>query len=131
MERDDLYRLGRKIRKEAFGEQGERSFAELEKIDAGHARAIAEYCFGTVWARPGLDLKTCELIVITAAVAQDLAEEVVLHVRGALNRGAARGEVIEAIVQCAPYIGFPKTNHALRAAQQAFDEFDGVRPSQA
>jgi len=64
-----------------------------------------------------------ELIVIAAAAAQDLPEEVEVHVRGALNRGATREEIVETITQCAPYIGFPKTNHALRAAKRILDQW--------
>jgi 4-carboxymuconolactone decarboxylase len=44
-------------------------------------------------------------------------------VRGALNRGATREEIVETITQCAPYIGFPKTNHALRAAKRILDQW--------
>ncbi|MFL2687223.1 MAG: carboxymuconolactone decarboxylase family protein [Alphaproteobacteria bacterium] len=46
------------------------------------------------------------------------------HTKGALNRGAAPEEVIEAILQCVPYIGFPKTDHALRATQKIIDGWD-------
>ena len=65
-----------------------------------------------------------ELIVIAAAAASDLSGEVALHARGALNRGATRDEIIETILQCSPYIGFPKTNHALKAAKEIFDQWE-------
>ena len=50
-----------------------------------------------------------------------------LHARGALNRGAKREEVIETILQCAPYVGFPKTNHALKAAKDVFDRWEAKK----
>ena len=121
---DDRVEKGRALRRAGFGAAGEKRWEELNAIDPGHAQSILEYCFGTVWARPGLDLKWRELIVIAAAAAQDLPGEVELHVRGALNRGATRQEVIETIVQCAPYIGLPKTNHALQAAKGVFDQWE-------
>jgi 4-carboxymuconolactone decarboxylase len=40
-----------------------------------------------------------------------------------MNRGAKQEELIEVILQCSPYIGFPKTNHALKAAQDIFDNW--------
>ena len=95
--------------------------------DEPHARAIHEYCFGTIWDRPHLDLKTRELIVIAAAVASDCPNEVALHARGALNRGAKREEIVETILQCAPYVGFPKTNHALKAAKDVFDRWEAKK----
>jgi len=120
---DDRAARGKAIRDAAFGKAGLKTWAELNEIAPVHARAIHEYCFGTIWDRPHLDLKLRELIVIAAAAAQDLAEEVEVHVRGALNRGATREEIVETIVQLAPYIGFPKTNHALRAAKRIFDQW--------
>jgi len=124
---DDRAARGKKIRDEAFGKEGLRRWQELNEICPTHARAIHEYCFGTVWDRPHLDMKFRELIVIAAAAASDLAGEVALHARGALNRGATRDEIIETILQCAPYIGFPKTNHALKAAKDVFDHWDAKK----
>ena len=115
---------GHAIRREGFGAAGEKRLEELRAIDPGHANYILEACFGTVWARPGLDLKIRELVVIAAAVAQDLPGEVELHARGALNRGATRQEVLETIIQCGPYVGLPKTNHALQAAKNVFDQWE-------
>ena len=62
-------------------------------------------------------------------VAQDLPGELEWHVRSALNLGLTQDEIIEAIVQCSPYVGLPKTNHALRAAKRAFDKAEGKEPS--
>ena len=80
-----------------------------------------EYCFGTCWNQGLLDNKTREMLVVAAAAAQDLPEEVETHTRGLMNQGVPSGEVIEAIVSLCPYIGFPKTNHALRAAKKAIE----------
>ena len=118
---------GKKIRDQAFGKEGLKTWDELNAICPTHAQAIHEYCFGTIWDRPHLDLKTRELIVIAAAVASDCPNEVALHARGALNRGAKREEVIETILQCAPYVGFPKTNHALKAAKDVFDRWEAKK----
>src|SRR6476660_7106608 len=82
---------GKTIRDQAFGKDGLKTWDELNAICPTHAQAIHEYCFGTIWDRPHLDLKTRELLVIAAAVASDCTNEVALHARGALNRGAERG----------------------------------------
>lgn len=124
---DDRLERGRAIRNQAFGREGLERWDALNELCPTHARAILEYCFGTVWDRPHLDLKTRELIVIAAGLAQDLHGEVRLHARGALNRGATREEIIETILQCAPYTGFPKVNHALMAAKEVFDNWEAKR----
>jgi 4-carboxymuconolactone decarboxylase len=121
---DDRAARGKAIRDAAFGKAGLTTWGELNAIAPVHAQAIHEYCFGTIWDRPHLDLRTRELIVIAATAAQDLPGEVEVHVRGALNRGATREEIVETIVQLAPYIGFPKTNHALLAAKRIFDQWE-------
>jgi len=120
---DERIEKGRTLRREGFGPEGEARWEELNAIDPGHAQSILEYGFG-VWARPGLDLKVRELVVIAAVTAQDLSGEVELHVRSALNRGVTRQEIIETIVQCAGYVGFPKTNHALLAAKRVFEQWE-------
>lgn len=96
----------------------------MNRLDPGHAESVLDYCFGTVWARPGLDLKWRSLITIAINVAMNHPEEVMMHVRGALNQGATRQEIIEAILQCVPYVGNPRTNHGLQAAHTVFDQWE-------
>ena len=118
------YDKGLEIRKSlgVYGEDGlAGSFTEFEAIAPNHSKSIVEYCFGTCWDQELLDHKTREMIIVAAAAAQDLSEEVETHTRGLLNQGVSSGEVIEAIVSLCPYIGFPKTNHALRAAKKAIE----------
>lgn len=123
----DKHAKGKAIRDAAFGKEGLGRWDELYAICPTHANAIHEYCFGTIWDRPHLDMKMRELIVIAAAAASDCPGEVALHARGALNRGATRDEIVETILQCSPYIGFPKTNHALKAAKEVFDSWEAKK----
>ncbi|MDB3953552.1 carboxymuconolactone decarboxylase family protein [Alphaproteobacteria bacterium] len=90
----------------------------MNRICPTHANTIYKYCFGNIWYRPFLDLRAREPIVIATAAAWDLPDKVGEHTKGSLSRGVAPEAVIEAILQCVPYIGFPKTNHAFRAAQK-------------
>lgn len=121
---EERYEKGLEIRKSLgiYGEDGfAGAFTELREVAPVHARAIVEYCFGTCWRQPLLDRRTREMLVLAATAAQDLPGEVEIHAEGLLNQGAAPEEVIEAIVSLCPYIGFPKTNHALRAAKSAIE----------
>ena len=119
-----LYRRGWRIRHAGFGEPGEETLRRLAAVDPGHARAICEFVFGTVWSRPHLSLKTRELIVLAVATALDKPNEVELHARAALRRGVSRKDIVETVVQVGPYAGFPVTNHGLLAVQRAFDAAD-------
>lgn len=124
---DDRAARGKAIRDEGAGEAGIAGWNAINEICPTHAQAIHEYVFGTIWDRPHLDLKTRGLIAIAVATAIDAPDEVNAHTRGCLNRGASKDEVVEAILQCAPYVGFPRTNHALRAAKEVFDLWESKR----
>jgi 4-carboxymuconolactone decarboxylase len=120
---EDRYAKGKAIAGSVLGRDGLKGIEELERIAPMHGRAVVEYCFGTVWAQPLLDIKTKEFILIAVCASQGEYEAVARQVRGALNQGATEKEIIEAITTCAPYIGYPKTNASLRTAQRMFEEF--------
>jgi alkylhydroperoxidase/carboxymuconolactone decarboxylase family protein YurZ len=117
------FKRGKVIAGSVLGRAGMVGMKELESISPMHYQAILEYCFGTVWAQPLLDIKTKELILTAVCAAQGEYGAVARQVRGALNQGATEKEIIEAITTCAPYIGYPRTNASLRTAQGIFDEW--------
>ncbi len=121
---DDKYEKGKMIAYSCLGKSGEERIAQLTKIAPAHGRAIFEYCYGTVWAQPHLDLKHKLFILIAVCASQGEYGAVERQVRGALNQGATQEEIIEAITTCAPYIGYPRTNGSLRVAQDVFDKWE-------
>jgi 4-carboxymuconolactone decarboxylase len=122
----ERYEKGKAIAGSVLGKAGEVGIGEIGKISPMHGQAIYEYCYGTVWAQPLLDIKTKELILTAICASQGEYEAVTRQVRGALNQGATQDEVVEAITTCAPYIGYPRTNGSLRAAQSVFDQWGDV-----
>jgi len=120
---DDRFEKGKAIVGSVMGRAGLETIAEIERISPMHGRAIYEYCYGTVWAQPLIDIKTKELILTAVCASQGEYDAVQRQVRGALAHGASQKEVIEAITTCAPYIGYPRTNGSLRAAQEVFDQW--------
>lgn len=121
---EESFKRGKAVANSVLGSTAAVGIDELTKISPMHGRAIYEYCFGTVWAEPLLPLKIKEFILIAVCAAQGEYEAVERQVRGALNQGATQKEIIEAITTCAPYIGYPRTNTSLRAAQKVFDQWD-------
>ncbi|MED5579666.1 MAG: carboxymuconolactone decarboxylase family protein [Nitrospinota bacterium] len=120
----ERYENGKAIALSVLGKSGEERIGQLEKISPMHGRAIFEYCYGTVWAQPNLSIKIKEFILIAVCASQGEYDGVERQVRGALNKGATQDEIIESITTCAPYIGYPRTNASLRAAQEVFDQWD-------
>lgn len=121
---DERYEKGKSIALSCLGKAGEERLAKLAKIAPTHGRAILEYCYGTVWAQPHIDLKFKLFILIAVCASQGEYSGVERQVCGALNQGATEEEIIEAITTCAPYIGFPRTNGSLHAAQGVFDQWE-------
>ena len=104
------------------GESGQRILKMLEDISPDMARLVIEFPFGDIYSRPGLDIKTRELITIASLTTLGFPQnELKAHVRNALNAGATRQEIIEVIIQMAVYAGFPASLNALFSAQEVFD----------
>ena len=118
---DERFERGKAIANSVLGRTTAWNIDELAKISPMHGRAIYEYCYGTVWAEPHLSIKIKEFVLIAVCAAQGEYDAVERQVRGALNQGATREEIIEAITTCAPYIGYPRTNASLRVAKRVFD----------
>lgn len=69
-----------------------------------------------------LDAKQRELVTLVVLTAGQALDGLKAHVGAALKVGATPVEIKEALYQCAPYIGFPKTEAALRRVNEAFQE---------
>lgn len=121
---NETYEKGKAIVSSVLGKAGLRAIEEITKISPVHGRAIIEYCYGQVWAQPLVDIKTKTLVLAAVCASQGEYGAVARQVRGALNHGASEKEIIEVISTCAPYIGYPRTNSSLRAAQGVFDEWN-------
>jgi 4-carboxymuconolactone decarboxylase len=100
-----------------------------ERINAMRANApenlkhIQDYlsamCFGDFYTRKGLDLKTRELLTFCIISTLGGCEnQVKSHVQGNLNVGNDKDLLIDAITQCMPYIGFPRTLNALNCVNE-------------
>ncbi len=80
---------------------------------------LAEFCFGDFYTRSGLEFKTRELLTLCIVCAQGGCEaQVKGHVKGNLNVGNDKETMIEAITQCLPYMGFPRTLNALNCINE-------------
>lgn len=95
----------------------------LEKVVPGLARIIVEYEFCDIYTRPGLDLKTRQLVTIAALTSLGHAvPQLRVHIEYALNAGATKQEICEVIIQTAPFVGFPAVINALKMAKEVCDK---------
>lgn len=84
----------------------------------------ADFAFGTVWSREGLDrkLKSCAVIGMLIALRQ--SDELKYHVRIALANGLTIREIEEVLYLSVPYAGFPAANSAKQAMIDALREIE-------
>jgi alkylhydroperoxidase/carboxymuconolactone decarboxylase family protein YurZ len=85
---------------------------------------VVQYCYGEIWDRPGLDRRLRALCAVASFAALD--HDILLRkfILSALNIGASRGDIIEALIQGGPYNGFAFMLKALNIAQEAFATLD-------
>lgn len=81
---------------------------------------ILRQVWGSIWTRPGLDLKTRSCMVLSVMMALARWDEFRLHVKAGLNNGLTKDEIKEVILQNAAYCGAPAGNHAMIEAQAVF-----------
>lgn len=88
------------------------------KLAPDFYRYVAETAFGMIWSRPGLAIRDRSLVTCAQLAALGKTEELKAHLRGALNVGISKVELVEVLMQTAVYAGVPAANDALKAAAE-------------
>ncbi len=106
--------------------------ARLDRLTHDFTELILGFSFADIVSRPGIDLKTREMLTVAALMAMGTApSQLEFHIRAALNVGVTRQEVIEILLQIAVYAGVPACMNGIAAAEKAFDAYDEHTGSQA
>lgn len=114
--------------REIDGEAGEAVVQSLHDIAPDLGKYIIEFAFGDIYSRPGLNLQHRQLVTIASLTTQGNCEpQLEVHINAALNVGLSPNQIIEAILHCSPYIGFPRVINAVKVGQKVFDK-RGVQP---
>jgi 4-carboxymuconolactone decarboxylase len=122
---DGRYATGNEIRTAVLGaEYVNQSTARATDFTRPLQELITEYCWGTVWARPGLDRRTRSLLNVAMLSALNQQAELALHVTGAVRNGCTVEEIQETLLQVAVYCGVPAALNGFRTAQAALNNMD-------
>ena len=107
-----------------------------EGTDPEFMRILQRFIFGDVCHTGSLDNRMRELVTVTVLATLNTLPQLKAHTQAALNVGCTPIEIREAIYQCAPFIGFPKTLNAIDAildkvkgmyAGESITDIDGVK----
>lgn len=112
---DNRFDRGLAVQKSIFGETIDKMHAATPESQKDIlVNWLSAFCFGDIYTRTGLDLKTRELLTFAVVSALGGCEaQVKAHVQGNANVGNTKQELIDTLAQMLPYIGFPRTLNAL------------------
>ncbi len=117
------YEEGLAVRRKVLGDEYvDKAIANTDDFTKPFQDLINEYCWGTVWARPGLPRKTRSLINVALLTAMSKPDELKLHLRGAFNNGCSKEEIMEVLLHTAIYCGMPAAVASFRTAREFFEE---------
>lgn len=112
----DRLELSNQKYKELFGQLT----VDLTENDPELMEILRQFIFGEVFYTGNLNDKQRELITIVSLAAQQTLPQLNAHTKAALNIGVTPLEIREAVYQCAPFIGFPKTLNAVNTINEVF-----------
>jgi len=113
--------MRRKLMGDAFADKIDKAVYD-DPMMQKFAEVTQETIFGTLWTRPGLDLKTRALICVISDTATGRTPELKLHLRFAHNQGWTEDELAEALLHLAGYVGAPLVREAMLTARDVFAE---------
>ena len=118
-----LFDKGMKIRTEVLGEAYVgKAMAGMDEFNQPLQELVTEYCWGAVWGRDGLTLKTRSMLNLAMISALNRPDELRTHVKAELTNGVSRDEIREIFLQVAIYAGVPAAVDSFRIACETFTE---------
>ena len=119
---DERYARGKQLLDELMQGKGSELIERMSAASSDLAELTVAFPFGEIYSRPGLDLRSRELVTLSALIALGAWPQFKVHVRGALSVGCTTTEIKEVIIQLAVYAGFPAALNAMQAAGEVFEE---------
>lgn len=123
MRRERAYRRGvRQLKKMVGRERAKELRRSMQDTLPDFERYVMEFLAGEIWRRQGLEPRVRSLCTISALTALGRTRGLELNVRMALGNGARPREILEAVLQMAPYAGFPAAWEGLSVARAVLRE---------
>ncbi|WP_019123230.1 carboxymuconolactone decarboxylase family protein [Brevibacillus massiliensis] len=118
----ERYQQGMDTLIKMVGEEGAKTIADIRSFFPDFGHTLVAFGFGDLYSRPVLDLKQREMITLTSLITQGATEQLSFHVHAALNVGMTPEEILEIVLHCGGYAGFPKACGALNVVKEVFKQ---------
>ena len=119
----ETYERGRAVRSAVLGEEYvNRALANADDFTKPLQDLVTEYCWGAVWGREELPLRTRSMLNLAMISALNRPHEIKAHVKGAIHNGLTKNDIQEVFLQVAIYVGVPAAVDSFRLAREVFQE---------
>jgi len=123
MDEKELHDRGLKLRIDMFGREAvEKRMNAFGDFGKPLQHIINAYAYGDVWSRSALPPATKSLAMVAMMAAVGHANELGVHLRGALKNGASVEQIQEVLLLVTLYCGIPAANEAHRIAADVLRE---------
>jgi 3-oxoadipate enol-lactonase / 4-carboxymuconolactone decarboxylase len=119
--RTDAHEAGMRVRRSVLGDAHVDKALQSATTTPEFQDFITRFAWGTIWTRPGLDIRTRRLLVLAMTAAMGRWEEFRLHVRTGLAHELEWCDLEEVLLQAAVYAGVPAGNTGFHAAAEERD----------
>src|SRR5471032_979501 len=127
MDNKQQYERGLKLRTEMFGREAvEKRMNAFGEFGKPLQHIINAYAYGDVWSRTALPPATKSLAMIAMMAAAGHANELRVHLKGALKNGVTAEQIQEVLLLLTLYCGIPASNEAHRIATEVLREQGAV-----
>lgn len=123
MDEKELHDRGLKLRIDMFGRDAvEKRTNALGEFGKPLQHIINAYAYGDVWQRSALPPATKSLAMVAMMAAAGHANELSVHMKGALKNGCSPEQIQEVLLLLTLYCGIPAANEAHRIAADVLRE---------
>ncbi len=106
--------IGKKKLADVLGQRADEIIENFESVSPDFANYIVDFAYGDLYAREGLSDKTKELAAVACMIGQgNTGLPLKAHLKGMLNVGWTKEEVIEVLIFLVGYKGFPSSVDAI------------------
>ncbi len=121
-ESDSRYERGWNELLRITGEQGRDRIEQLRDFAPDLCDMIIRFAYGDVYSRPGLTLQQRMMITITSLLTQGDTHQLKVHLQSGLRAGLTKEQLMELMLHCIPYIGFPRVMDGITILQHVVEK---------
>jgi 3-oxoadipate enol-lactonase / 4-carboxymuconolactone decarboxylase len=115
----DPFEAGLGVRRAVLGtEHTARSMAAATDFNREFLNLLTRYVWGSVWSRPGLDIRTRRMLALAMMACLGRWEEFRAHVRAGLEHGLEPCDIKEVLLQAGIYGGAPVARTGFQIASE-------------